>query len=145
VQEVVGKAMAILMCIIIESIKGYKRMNFLTPLLKSISSPDVSDLEHYSPTIGTEFRVLLEGIFAPSGEEGGEVFSFEVCSSEWIKKQASKGIVIGRHLIIVDEFNFANLKAFIQKIASGCVGENWNEVALKLSRYGHWEFEDYKP
>lgn len=25
-----------------------------------------------------------------------------------------------------------------------CTGKDWSEVAGKLSRYGHWEFEDYR-
>jgi Immunity protein 8 len=120
-------------------------MNFITPVLKSISSPDISELEQFNPENGSVFMLLLEGVFAPPGVDGGDVFSFEVCSPEWIKLQAGKGFIVGRSMIVVDQFNFNKLKAFLQKLAAGCTGENWEEAAIKLSRYGHWEFEDYKP
>ncbi len=59
-----------------------------------------------------------------------------------MKKHAAPETIIGRHHLLVFHYNYAELERFIAKYAERCTGNSWPEVAEKLSRLGHWEFED---
>lgn len=41
-------------------------------------------------------------------------------------------------------FNYEALRACITDFCSSCEGADWTEVGTKVSRLGHWEFEDYR-
>ena len=49
----------------------------------------------------------------------------------------------GRHLVIVDAFHWPTIRPYFERLVDRCTGATWREVTEKLSRYGHWEFEDY--
>jgi hypothetical protein len=49
----------------------------------------------------------------------------------------------GRHLLLVERFDANAIQRWIERAVAGCIGSTWREVAEKLSRIGHWEFEDY--
>ena len=53
-------------------------------------------------------------------------------------------ISLGRHLLIVPEYNFKVISEIITKFVERCSTESWPEVAMKLSQIGAWEFEDYQ-
>ena len=56
-----------------------------------------------------------------------------------------KGIAYPRHHLVVNDFDIERLRAFLDGYARQCVGETWQEVAVKLARLGRWEFDDYVP
>jgi hypothetical protein len=85
-------------------------------------------------------------MFGPDRDEGEESFDIVVCTPLWLAREVDrKGLVEGRHHLFVREYNLARIRAFLADYAKGCAGETWQEAALKLSRLGRWEFEDYKP
>ncbi len=43
------------------------------------------------------------------------------------------------------EYNYEQLRRFIEGYCSTSTGNSWKEVAEKIARVGYWEFEDYKP
>ena len=53
------------------------------------------------------------------------------------------GPLNGRHLVIVDAFHWPTIRPYFERLVDRCTGATWREVTEKLSRYGHWEFEDY--
>lgn len=55
------------------------------------------------------------------------------------------GPVNGGHYVIVNRFDWPTLRNYFDRLVAGIAGADWNEVATQLSRYGHWEFEDYTP
>ena len=50
---------------------------------------------------------------------------------------------MGRHHLIVMEYNFERIVRSIEDFIKQCTGADWNEVAEKIGRLGKWEFEDY--
>jgi hypothetical protein len=56
-----------------------------------------------------------------------------------------KGIVDGRHHLIVSGFDLAQIRALLEQYATASAANTWKEAAFKLSRLGKWEFEDYDP
>ncbi|OLU22201.1 hypothetical protein BVH03_25295 [Pseudomonas sp. PA15(2017)] len=113
--------------------------------LKRLHSPDIYDLENYKPESPTSFNFLLQAMIGPAGEDGEESFDIDVCTPKWIEENCEQDVVlIGRHYLIVREYNYKKIDEFIRKFLLSCVGEDWNEVANKVARLGFWEFEDYE-
>jgi hypothetical protein len=112
--------------------------------LKRLHSPDVEDLSEWTPE-SDEFAILLQIMAGPEGSPGEESFDVTLCTPAWIKSQAEReGIVEGRHLLIISQYSYDRLHRYISKYLSSCKGDTWQEVAARLARFGHWEFEDYR-
>lgn len=118
----------------------------MKPQIKFLFSPDVDPVESYAPPDKTNFGFLLQIIAAPEGQEGEESFDVLVCSPTWLAGELGEHrILIGRHHLIMNTYDFERLLSFITKECEKCTGRDWKEVAIKLGRIGKWEFEDYNP
>lgn len=116
----------------------------MTPELKRLHSPDVDDLTHFSPATGEPFGILVQAMFGPVGVDGEESFDVVVCTPGWLEKKViENSLYSGRHHLICSKFDLGQLIAFFEDYAREAEGENWQEVAEKLSRIAQWEFEDY--
>ena len=101
----------------------------------------ILDLSKYYPQEGDNFCFLLQAMIGPKDVDIAESFDIEVCTPKWLLKNIKeKEVLNGRHRLIVSEYNYKTIINYIEK----CNGNNWDEIALKLSRLGHWEFEDYR-
>ncbi|MCF7484267.1 immunity 8 family protein [Vibrio sp. J1-1] len=113
--------------------------------LKRIYSPDV-DFDSFWPEDTENFGFLLQAMIGPEGEDGEESFGIQVCTPEWLKSRYSENdVLFGRHMMIVFDYDIDRIKSHIVKYCDRCVGDNWSDIASKLSRIGLWEFEDYSP
>jgi hypothetical protein len=120
--------------------------NRMRAKLKRLHSPDIEDLASYVSNPRDNFGFLLQIMAGPQGGEGEESFDVFVCTPEWLKQNRSQtGIIVGRHYLIVFEYNYNRLLSFLDEYCSQCSGQTWQEVAQQLGRLGKWEFEDYKP
>jgi hypothetical protein len=121
-------------------------MSLVIPALKRLYSPDVFDLESFSPADPTCFSFLLHAMFGPKDGDGEESFDVLICTPGWLAGEVERsGVVNGRHHLIVRTFDIEQIRSFLVGYASTCTGRTWQEVAGKLSRLGKWEFEDFKP
>jgi hypothetical protein len=112
-------------------------------ILKEIGSPDC-EFATFSPPDPSDFSVLLELVVGQEDSVGGDIFQLMVCSPGWIQRQyRNEGMVWGRHMLIALEFDWQSIKALIEREIGECEGKDWSEVAMKLSRFAAWEFEDY--
>ena len=119
-------------------------MNFMKAKLKDIHSPDISDLKTYKPPQEDNFCFLLQALTGPDDELGDETFDIIVCTPKWlIENHKHDRVVFLRHYMLVFKYNYTNIiNALKEKIET--LNENsWNDLALKISRIGYWEFEDY--
>jgi len=111
--------------------------------IRYLHTPDI-DPGTFVPDDPERFAFLVQLIAGPAGEKGEESFDFEVCTPGWLREQARlEGPLNGRHHVIIDTFNWPALQSYFQRLVNRCHGQDWHEIAAKLSRYGHWEFEDY--
>ena len=118
----------------------------MKPRIKGVSSPDVGDLESYHPDDPENFRFLMQLFIGPDGADGFESFDIVVCTPDWIKQNLGKEeILLGRHHVIVQTYDYKRLMQRIEKYLLHCTGDTWREVAEKVGRLGKWEFEDYSP
>jgi hypothetical protein len=113
--------------------------------LHRLHSPDAPDLHAYVPLNPDRFSVLVQAMIGPKGGQGEESFDFVVCSPTWLGEQASaEGCVIGRHHIVMNQFDADVLRATIENLCRQATGPDWESVACYLARFGQWEFEDYR-
>jgi len=116
-------------------------------VLRNLESLSVPDLESFVPSISECFGIDVTAHFGAEGEPGADLFDFTVCTPAWLEDLARRGsgILMGRHFLIVLKFDFRRVKRFLEDYATKCDGDSWPEIAEKLGRVGHWEFEDYDP
>jgi hypothetical protein len=114
--------------------------------LKEILSPDIPNLRNYQPENPQKFGFPLQLLIGPRDVEGMESFQLTVCTPMWLaEKYTPQDILIGRHLLIVFEYDFQRLLQRLRDKVESCHGETWQEVAEKVGRLALWEFEDYTP
>jgi len=114
----------------------------ISPKLKSIESTEF-DLSKYVP-ISEDFCLSLDLLIGPTVDDSAELFRLNVCSPRYVERLvAQEGTAILRGYLIVDGFQLEAIRARIVKLLSAVSGETWTVVANKLSRYFHWEFENY--
>ena len=112
--------------------------------IRRLHSPDVKDLAAYRPTDPQHFGFLLQVMAGPEGGEGEESFDVTVCSPSWLVARHSKeDVVIGRHHLVMFEYDYLRLTRTIDEFCRTCEGVTWRDVAGQLGRLGKWEFEDY--
>ncbi|MFT3841797.1 MAG: immunity 8 family protein [Myxococcaceae bacterium] len=112
--------------------------------MKSLHSPDVQDLKSFADAAPADFQLLVQAMIGPQGQDASESFDVVVCSVEALRKQVSRGPLIGLHHIVMARFDFDLLTATIRAYCTRCEGATWQEVAQKLGRLGHWEFDEYR-
>lgn len=92
------------------------------------------------------FGVLVTLMVGASDGPGEESFGVWVCTPEALAVRcAAEGFVDGRHTVVttMDAFSEPGLRAYLTRKVENVSGETWDEVAAKVARIGHWEFEDY--
>jgi Immunity protein 8 len=113
--------------------------------VKSLMSTEVYDLENYRPEDCQSFSFTVTVTVGIQGRDGGDMFGIVICTPKWLLENHSKeDILVGRHKLIVFQCDMPRILRRIRKLFDHCVGDNWAEIAAKLSRVGHWEFEDYQ-
>jgi hypothetical protein len=112
--------------------------------LKHLQSPDIVNLATYCPEEPKNFCFLLQMMVGPDAQEGAESFDVTVCTPQWLAEHCpTDAILVGRHHLLVMEYDFARIQNYLRQLMETCVGKNWEEVALQVGRLGKWEFEDY--
>jgi hypothetical protein len=112
--------------------------------LKSVDSPDV-DFETYWPKDEACFSFPIALRIGPEGSNTPDIFQMTVCTPGWLSKQnAGKTAVLGENLLIVFSYNWPTIHSYLENRINRMMAEDWPALALKLSRFARWEFENYK-
>ena len=113
--------------------------------LKYIHSPDIPDLPAFVPQNQDSFSILLQLMVSPFDGEGEESFDLILCTPKWLMENHKiSDIIIGRHYLIVFEYNYPGIYNKLKRIIENIDEKNWDEIGLKIGRIGKWEFEDYQ-
>jgi hypothetical protein len=79
------------------------------------------------------------------GEPGADLFYFHVCSPRWIETNPPpKGFEFMHGFLVLTRWDHKVVVRAIKDLCLRTEGADWQEVAMKLSRYGNWEFADYR-
>jgi hypothetical protein len=116
----------------------------IVPQIRYFTSADTPDLRTFVPEDPDRFSIAVDMMIGPSGAEGEEQFEIQIATPRWLEEQyRSAGLVVGRHLLIVFDDDWSRIEAHLQRLVSACQGDDWTQVAEKISRFALWEFEDY--
>lgn len=113
--------------------------------LKSLLTSDI-DPQTYWPEEEDDFGFYVQATIGPEGQDSGDVFGFQVCTPKWISRSlVVEGSIFARHMLIVAENDYRAVSKRISDLCERTTGVDWHDIAIKLARYGYWEFEDYQP
>ena len=116
----------------------------MIPKIKSIYSTEIHNLESYKPEISDNFGFNLRLLIGPKGEYGEESFDLFVCTLKWLLENYNReDILFLRHKCIIFSYDYAALIKRVERLVHSCAGNDWKICAEKLSKFTHWEFEDY--
>jgi Immunity protein 8 len=111
--------------------------------LKSLRSDDVPDLARWRPPDPASFSLSLVLEVGPLGLRGRERFELLAVTPAWLgERHAREGAALGRGLLIVFDWSFERVKAFLARRVETCSGRTWPEVARKVGRIAEWEGDD---
>lgn len=114
--------------------------------IKECYSTDIDDLFEHLPVNPIDFGFPLSFIVGPMGEPGEESFDCFVCTPAYLARSHSVDeVVFGRHLVIVQRYDFNNILDVVAKYITSFDEKSWETLAEKIGRIGKWEFEDYQP
>jgi hypothetical protein len=114
--------------------------------LKSLDSVDApGGLSAFQPEDSEEFAITIGAVVGPPDTPGGDLFYFTACTARWLSANPpEKGFAFLHGHVLVSCWNFDLVQRAISDRCRRAEGRDWNEVAATLSRYGSWEFEDYR-
>jgi hypothetical protein len=115
--------------------------------LHSIDSPDVPnmDLKAYAPHDPSDVAIQVAARIGAYEEQGDNLFYFMIRTPKSLAREViDSGHIFPRGYIVVTHFDFEIIWNAIAGLCRGLEAPDWEGIAEKLSRYAHWEFEDYK-
>ena len=117
----------------------------MKPILKYIHVQSGESLEDFNPEISDNFWNLFSIGIEFEGVEGHNDYWFQIGTPRAFEhKIQNEGPIWGRHYMIVNSFDATEIKNHIEKKIVECARSNEEETLLVLSRFFHWEFEDYQ-
>lgn len=114
--------------------------------LKYIRSSDF-EVDTVMPDDPEDCSLWIEAGIGTPGDEGGDIFQFEVCTPAWLAREArgNGGVTMGRYRIIVSRWDYHVVRMALDRLCRDTTGKDWEQVATKLARFGLWQFSDYQP
>lgn len=111
--------------------------------LKSLRSDEIPDLARWVPPEPDHFAVSLVLEVGPLGQRGRERFDLLAVTPRWLAgRHGEQGAVLGHGLLVVFEWDFERIRAFLARHVESCAGRTWPEVAKKVGRLAQWEGDD---
>lgn len=108
-----------------------------------VDSADFS-LETYKSEVNNCFSLWVNLKIGPIDEAGTNYFRVNICTPEWLCKHHWLPELM-RHTLLVRKYDLDEIKKTINDYIDQCEGNDWMEIAQKLSRVFAWEYEDYQP
>lgn len=113
--------------------------------VRSINSPD-TEPEDFRPPDPEDVSILIQVFAGPEDDIGEEMFTVQVVTPKalgrWV---AQNGPLVGRHYVMVEEWNWPRIRDFLVRAFERQEAPTWDVLGDRLGRIGHWEFEDYAP
>lgn len=114
--------------------------------LRSLHSPDLSNLETAAPLNPEHFGILVQAMIGPIDKKGEESFDILVCTPSWLAENTSSDTYTwGKHYLFVSKYEFTTIYQAIEQLCSSIDTPDWSSAAMALGQYGKWEFENYTP
>jgi Immunity protein 8 len=113
--------------------------------VRRFHSPD-AELDFYVPEDSEDVGLLVQMMVGPAGKPGEESFDVLVCTPRWLDRRVREGgPLIGCHHLVIERWDAARIRHYLTDAVESEEAPTWPELAIKISRIGKWEFEDYRP
>jgi hypothetical protein len=110
----------------------------ITPIIKSIIVSYENWGEEYD-----DFWITVDADIGPENGMGAETYTFHVTSPKRLGHMVETGeIQLGRGLLIMNEYNYEQVKQRIATLLKGCKRETWKEVSMTVAKYARWEYDE---
>ena len=114
-------------------------------VIRHFISPD-ADLQRFFPSDPLDTGIFVQMLIGTTEGDGEESFNLFVCTPQYLTHwHEGPGPIIGRHNLIVQAWDWAEISAFLTDAVESEEADTWEELGERLGRLGHWEFEDYLP
>jgi hypothetical protein len=123
-------------------------MKMIRAELTRILCSDVpnGDFSEFHPDDPACFSCALQLLVGIHNQGGAESFQLTLCSPQWLaQNHAQEDVIIGKNLLIILDFNYPRIVAWLNHYIERCTGETWLDLVKPLTRIAHWEFDDYQP
>lgn len=111
--------------------------------LKSLRSDDIADLARWTPPDPEAFAVPLVLEVGALGQRGRERFDLLAVTPGWLAgRHGRRGAVLGRGKLLVFEWSYERIRAFLAREVEACTGRTWPEVARRVARIAEWEGDE---
>jgi hypothetical protein len=128
-----------------ENVNVQRWRDSLYPMRAAVRRLRWTDLERVAATERPELPTLLEMYVGPVDGVGEEQFQVLVTDVAALANVvAHERFVIGRHYLIVSEFDQHKIEEFLRKRVGSAAAQDWESLAEQVGRIGFWEFEDYE-
>jgi Immunity protein 8 len=125
--------------------RGHSGMTLVRPFLRRIHSPDIENLSNAAIDSSRPFEVYIQAMFGPEGKDGEESFGFIVCNEAWLSTQSLALSDLPANYLVIQDFDYNTIVRKLEDIALRCSGDTRAVAAEKLSHFGAWEFDGYRP
>lgn len=90
------------------------------------------------------FCVHVRVLVGPADGPGEESFDVLVCHPSYLSEQlGDEDVIAGRHYLFTRRLNKSLTENYLRKYIEGIDQPTWEQIAERVGRIGHWEFEDY--
>jgi hypothetical protein len=114
-----------------------------------LHSPDFEP-DEFAPADRRDATLFIQVLAGPglapgSAEpEGQESFDLRVITPSALQRRVREsGPRTGRHLVIVERWDYPTIAAYLLQLFESEQGADWDELGERLAHFGRWEFEDY--
>jgi hypothetical protein len=108
--------------------------------LRRLHSPDLTEPE--LPADPQHCIVLIQAMVGPDEGQGEESFDFCVATPSYLQEQS--GTRWGRGLLIVESFDWSEVRRAVEQRLSTVQADTWDKVGFELNKELLWEFDNYR-
>jgi len=115
--------------------------------LRALDTADAEggDLRAFRPEDGEHFTLAVTAFHWPGERPRRRAISIHCLLSELVGRGATpEALCVSAAQLPLDRWDPELVERAIGDLCRRTEGENWHDIAVKLARYGHWEFEDYR-
>jgi immunity protein 8 of polymorphic toxin system len=125
---------------------GAAMLRGMRAALRRLHSLDADPLAEFAPDDPESFSIFVQALVGPQDAEGEESFDFTITTASWLAEHSApeKGFEFLQGVLLLSRWDYDIVVRAIGDLCRRTEGETWEEVAMSLSRYGHWEFADYR-